>query len=271
MSLTETTTINTGPEQASSDDLGSLYRHLRVVDVADALDGIGYFDIGLLDKELRPLWSGMKFWGPAATIRAVPSNRPMWKLENTQDIVEAHRIWFEKNPPAGLPKDLNPGHVIVMDAGGGPEVGYWGSENAMGAVLDGAVGIVTDGYCRDTAEVANQRTYADVDLLDNQTSCRDVSAVGIAQVVLLVVGAARTSSGGDFGDCSGRRGSAHLAAETGELQQGEGTAERGGHRGHDAVPVITLGGQDEICSSERGRLQLASAVAGRSESGRDAC
>jgi regulator of RNase E activity RraA len=145
-------------EKADADILGSLYQPLRVVDVVDALDGIGYFNVGLMDKEVRPIWLGMRFWGEAVTIRCVPSNKPMWKLDTTQDIVEAHRIWFEKNPPAALPKDLNPGHVIVMDAGGGPEVGYWGSENAMGAVLDGAVGIVTDGYCRDTAEVANQRT-----------------------------------------------------------------------------------------------------------------
>ena len=44
----------------------------------DALDGIGYFNIGLMDKEVRPLWQGMHFWGEAATIRCVPSNRPMW-------------------------------------------------------------------------------------------------------------------------------------------------------------------------------------------------
>ncbi|MFI6344226.1 RraA family protein [Streptomyces sp. NPDC050560] len=145
-------------EKASADSLGSLYQPLRVCDVADALDGIGYFNIGLMDREVRPLWLGMRFWGEAATIRAVPSNRPMWKLDSTQDIVEAHRIWFERNSPARLPDDLAPGHVVVMDAGGGPEVGFWGSENAMGAVLGGAVGIVTDGYCRDTAEVAAQHT-----------------------------------------------------------------------------------------------------------------
>jgi regulator of RNase E activity RraA len=145
-------------DKADPDNLSSLYQHLRVVDVADALDGIGYFNIGLMDREVRPLWEGMKFWGEAATIRCVPSNKPMWKLETTEDIVKAHGIWFAKNPPARLPDNLKPGHVIVMDSGGGPEVGFWGSENAMGAVVGGAVGIITDGYCRDTAEVALQRT-----------------------------------------------------------------------------------------------------------------
>jgi len=153
-----TSTSNPAPlyEKADPAILASLYQHLRVCDVVDAMDGIGYFNIGLMDTDVRPLWSGMKFWGEAATIRCVPSNKPMWRLETTEDIVAAHARWFARTEHARLPADLKPGHVIVMDAGGGPEVGFWGSENAMGAVVDGAVGIITDGYCRDTAEVAAQ-------------------------------------------------------------------------------------------------------------------
>jgi regulator of RNase E activity RraA len=152
------TTPTVSYDKADPENLASLFQHLRVVDVVDALDGIGYFNIGLMDPEVRPLWSGMKFWGEAATIRCVPSNKPMWKLDTTEDVVAAHGIWFKQNPPARLPDDLKPGHVIVMDAGGGPEVGFWGSENAMGAVLSGAVGIITDGYARDTAEIELQKT-----------------------------------------------------------------------------------------------------------------
>jgi hypothetical protein len=44
-------------------EVRKLYKYLRVVDVVDRMDGIGYFDIGLMDTEVRPLWSGMKFWG----------------------------------------------------------------------------------------------------------------------------------------------------------------------------------------------------------------
>lgn len=156
--MTATTTTRPTWERADRDDIASLYQPLRVCDVADALDGIGYFNIGLMDREVRPLWQGMRFWGEAATIRCVPSNKPMWKLGSTDDIVAAHSIWFQQNPPARLPSDLKPGHVVVMDSGGGPEVGFWGSENSMGAIVDGAVGIITDGYCRDTAEVVSQRT-----------------------------------------------------------------------------------------------------------------
>lgn len=132
------------------------FQPLRVVDVCDALDGIGYFDLGLIDPEIRPLWPGMKFWGVAFTIRCVPANRPMWKLQTTQEIVDAHGIWFKEIGNISTRGMLRSGHVIVT--GGAREVGFWGSANSLGAIADGAVGIITDGYCRDTAEVTLQKT-----------------------------------------------------------------------------------------------------------------
>lgn len=144
--------------QAQSFSIARAYRYLRVVDVADAMDGIGYFDIGLMDQAVRPLWLGMKFWGVALTLRCVPANRPMWKLDSTEDIVNAHGLWFSEVAHPRINELIQPGHVIVMDSGGGREVGFWGSENSMGAVSRGAVGIITDGYCRDTAEVSLQKT-----------------------------------------------------------------------------------------------------------------
>ncbi|WP_373299623.1 RraA family protein [Amycolatopsis acidiphila] len=37
-------------------------------------------------------------------------------------------------------------------------MGFWGSENTMAAITRGAVGVVTDDHCRETAEVERQRT-----------------------------------------------------------------------------------------------------------------
>jgi regulator of RNase E activity RraA len=138
--------------------LRALYRHLRVADVCDALDGIGRFDITLLSPEVRPLWPGMKFWGVAFTQRCVPANRPMWRLETTEDIVNAHGIWFREVGSVSTSGMIRPGHVVVTSTGGAGEVGFWGSANSLGVMAQGAVGIVTDGYCRDTAEVTLQRT-----------------------------------------------------------------------------------------------------------------
>ena len=135
-----------------------LYRYLRVVDVSDALDGMGYFNLCLMSPEIRPLWPGMKFWGPALTVRCVPARRPMWKLSTTEEIVNAHGIWFAQVPHASPDRLVQPGHVIVTDTGGAGEVGFWGSANSLSLVAAGAVGIVTDGYCRDTGELALQKT-----------------------------------------------------------------------------------------------------------------
>ncbi len=138
-------------------DLLPHYKHTRVVDVVDALDGIGYFDIGLMDPSVRPLWNGMKFWGVAYTQRCVPSNRPMWKLDTTEDIVNAHGIWFREVGNVGT-SDLKPGHVVVTATGGAGEVGFWGSANALNVLAAGGVGIITDGYARDTGELTLQKT-----------------------------------------------------------------------------------------------------------------
>lgn len=145
-------------EQQDVFELRKLYKYLRVADVVDAMDGIGYFNIGLMWPELRPLWSGMKFWGPALTMRCVPANRPMWKLDSTEDIVNAHGIWFNEVGNLGVRDLIRPGHVIITATSGAGEVGFWGSANALGSVAAGAVGIVTDGYCRDTAELSLQQT-----------------------------------------------------------------------------------------------------------------
>ena len=134
------------------------FKYLRVVDVADAMDGIGYFDIGLMDPQVRPLWLGMKWWGVAVTLRCVPANRPMWPLSTTPEIVDAHGIWFKEMGNIDVSQYVKPGSVVVTDTGGTKEVGFWGSNNSLGMVAAGAVGIVTDGYCRDTYEVTLQKT-----------------------------------------------------------------------------------------------------------------
>ena len=136
------------------------FEPLRVVDVADALDGIGYFDIGLVNPEIRSLWAGMKFWGPAVTQRCVPANKPLWKLDTTEEIVDAHGIWFKKygHNGRGLTDLIRPGSVVVTDVGSTGEVGFFGSANVLDFEIAGAVGIVTNGYCRDTGEVIMQQT-----------------------------------------------------------------------------------------------------------------
>ena len=136
------------------------FEPLRVVDVVDAMDGLGYFNIGLVSQEIRPLWLGMKFWGPAVTQRCVPANKPMWPLQTTEEIVGAHGLWFKRHGHngRGLNDLVKPGSVVVTDVGSSGEVGFFGSENVLALQAHGAVGIVTNGHCRDTGEVTMQKT-----------------------------------------------------------------------------------------------------------------
>lgn len=71
----------------------------------------------MVSPEVRPLWPGIKFWGVAFTIRCVPANQPMWRLNTTEDVVNAHSLWFKKVPHISLQGRVEPGHVMVTDAG----------------------------------------------------------------------------------------------------------------------------------------------------------
>lgn len=146
------------PAASAGYALRQRYQYLRVADVVDAMDGLGYFNIGFMEQQIQPIWRPMKFWGVAVTLRCVPSNRPMWKLETTEDIVNAHGIWFKEVGHLGVNDLVQPGSVIVTDTGSACEVGFWGSNNALDAVARGAVGIITNGYARDTGELTIQKT-----------------------------------------------------------------------------------------------------------------
>jgi 4-hydroxy-4-methyl-2-oxoglutarate aldolase len=133
------------------------FRYFRTTDVTDALDALGRQDLTLMDERVRPLWEGIRFWGHAVTVRALPTNVRMPVL-SPEEAIRSHAIWFDQYGGMGIKDAVRPGCVVVTATGGCPEVGIWGSNNAMEMIALGAVGIVTDGYCRDTDEVIRQRT-----------------------------------------------------------------------------------------------------------------
>jgi 4-hydroxy-4-methyl-2-oxoglutarate aldolase len=136
--------------------LAARFNHfLRVTDVTDGLDAVGRADLTLLDSAIRPLWMGMRFWGPAMTMRVAPTNRRMPVIER-KDALRQHAIW---NEMGGMHAKLQPkaGCVIVTSTNGARECGYWGSNNSMAMQAAGVAGIVTDGYARDTDEIILQK------------------------------------------------------------------------------------------------------------------
>jgi regulator of RNase E activity RraA len=137
--------------------LASKFKYFRTTDVTDALDALGRQDLTLMDERVRPLWQGIRFWGPAVTVRALPANERMPVL-SPEDALRSHAIWFAEHGGMKIREAVTPGCVVVTATGGGGEVGIWGSNNTMEMVTLGAVGVLTDGYCRDTDELILQRT-----------------------------------------------------------------------------------------------------------------
>jgi 4-hydroxy-4-methyl-2-oxoglutarate aldolase len=132
-------------------------KFLRVTDVTDGLDAVGRADLTLMDPGIRPLWMGMRFFGPAVTMRVIPTNRRM-PIVTREHALEQHDIWGKMG---GWHVELDPhlkrGCVIVMSTGGAKECGYWGSNNSLDMMSRGVAGIVTEGNCRDTDEVILQK------------------------------------------------------------------------------------------------------------------
>lgn len=144
--------------------LAERFNHfLRVTDVTDGLDAVGRADLTLMDPSIRPLWMGMHFWGPAVTLRVIPTNRRMPVLGKA-DALQQHSIWFNSG---GRHAELKtkPGCVIVTSTNGARECGYWGSNNSMVMQANGVAGIVTDGNARDTDEIILQK---------NPVACRGI-------------------------------------------------------------------------------------------------
>ena len=141
-------------------DLLELYRGLRVTDVSDGMDMVNLWDRGNMDPSIRPLWRdtdgfGHRVYGFAHTVRFVPTNRPVTPRspEETRAFI---RHWYREWAPGPHRDTIREGDLIVID-GQGLDVGYIGSNNALGWIAAGAVGAVTNGGCRDTDELIKQR------------------------------------------------------------------------------------------------------------------
>jgi len=136
-----------------------LYKDLRLTDVLDGMDLIGLQDIGLMDKNIRPLWRDVEKFshrvvGFAITVRHVPTDVRVG--QNSFPDLEGFKKFksqqYQRAPDAWL-QEAKPGDVVVIDAGGIGECGFIGSNNSLGWAEKGVVGVVTNGGARDTDEI----------------------------------------------------------------------------------------------------------------------
>lgn len=139
----------------SRDEILKAADGLRVADVVDALDWVGLRDVGHVDPAIRPIWSGAHIVGLALTSRYVPAHETLPKMSE-EEYDRFVGYWYSKVCPYPALDQAQVGDVLVVDASG-TRVGLWGSANTLAAINKGARGIVTDGGCRDTYEVALQK------------------------------------------------------------------------------------------------------------------
>lgn len=143
-----------------------LYKNLRVTDVLDGMDLIGLQDIGLMKKDIRPLWRDVdqfshRIVGFAITIRHVPTDVRVGQnsFPNLEGFKKFKSQQYGRAPDAWL-KVAKPGDVAVIDAGGIEECGFIGSNNSLGWAEKGVVGVITNGGARDTDEIVKVKKIA---------------------------------------------------------------------------------------------------------------
>ena len=143
-----------------------LYKDLRLTDVLDAMDLIGLQDIGLMNKNIRPLWRDVEKFshrivGFAITVRHVPTDVRVGQnsFPNLDGFKKFKSEQYKRAPDAWLAV-AKPGDIAVIDAGGIPECGFIGSNNSLGWAEKGVVGVVTNGGARDTDEIVKVKKIA---------------------------------------------------------------------------------------------------------------
>jgi len=137
--------------EATRQEILEVYQNLRVTDVADGMDLIGLQDIGVMKREIRPLWRDTdrfshRFFGFAVIVRHVPTD--VWVGQNSFETIEEAKQWkseqYGRAPDAWLDA-VKPGDVGVVDADGVNDCGFIGSNNSLGWARNGVVGVVSNG------------------------------------------------------------------------------------------------------------------------------
>ncbi len=140
---------------AENKELLALFEPLRVADVRDGMDWMGYHHYGTMDHGIRPIYR-TKAVGIARTARYLPFEGPVPNLRGEE--YTKWSGWYYGNV-ATYPwmEEIEEGDFIALDVSG-VDVGLMGSANALSCKIKGARGIVTNGGgIRDTDECILQK------------------------------------------------------------------------------------------------------------------
>jgi len=132
-----------------------LYNDLRVADVRDGMDWIGYHNYGSLEPGVRPLFR-TRAVGIARTARYLPFVGP-YPQERGDAYDEWQGWYYWKVCTYPWFEEIEEGDFMAIDVSG-VNVGLMGSENTLGALAKGVRGFVFNGAgIRDTDETIMQK------------------------------------------------------------------------------------------------------------------
>ncbi|MDR0293170.1 MAG: RraA family protein [Oscillospiraceae bacterium] len=140
--------------QSQREELLNLCAGLRVTDIRDGMDWMGYHHYGSMSPDMRPLWRARAL-GFAKTARYIPYDKPRPNV--TGDAYTEWSNWYYGNICVyPWMTELEKYDFPVIDMSD-LTVGLMGSNNTMEGVRSGAVGYVAYGGVRDTDEIILQK------------------------------------------------------------------------------------------------------------------
>jgi len=148
-------------DAAKRKEILSLYEGLRVTDVNDGLDAVGLQNVGIMSREIKPLWKDIenfshRFYGFALTARFLPANEAI-HASSVEEYKQIKSKWYGEMAPESFKKLIQEGDVVVIDCSTNTDVGFCGSNNTFEWINLGASGVVTNGGARDTDELIKQK------------------------------------------------------------------------------------------------------------------
>jgi regulator of RNase E activity RraA len=138
------------------------YEALRVPDVVDALDSLGFHANDqqcLMDRAIGPVFrddEGMSHAGAgfAFTARYRPPRTEPAAVRS--DVDERTGMWYDTVTPVPYLGEIREGDFVVLRVVHKSDIGLLGSRISLEYAAEGATGVVTDAGCRDVEEVAAQ-------------------------------------------------------------------------------------------------------------------
>lgn len=134
------------------------FKKVRPADISDALDRVNRQDTCVMDNRIRPIWQGCSFVGTAKTAKYTRATDTIPHAETNEEYDKYAEEWLDgRNIYSAFLEVIEDGDVLVFDNEQTP-YGLWGSDVALTAEKKGLAGVVLDGGCRDSYEVALQES-----------------------------------------------------------------------------------------------------------------